>query len=81
MKGRTTVDWLGLCADYDRIRDHIEHVVPGFDDYNRGVRQPGGFYLPNPPRDKREFPHTDGEGELLRPPDPDVEAESRASSS
>jgi anaerobic selenocysteine-containing dehydrogenase len=58
LKGRTTVDWGGLAANYDRIRDHIEHVVPGFDDYNHRVRQPGGFYLPNAPRDKREF-HTD----------------------
>jgi anaerobic selenocysteine-containing dehydrogenase len=56
LKGRTTVDWMGLCANYDRIRDHIEHVVPGFADYNKRVRDPGGFYLPNPPRDKQEFP-------------------------
>jgi molybdopterin-dependent oxidoreductase alpha subunit len=53
---RTTVDWLALCANYDRIRDHIERTIPGFDDYNRRVREPGGFYLPNPPRDKQEFP-------------------------
>ena len=48
---RTTVDWQGLIDDYDRIRDHIEHVVPGFSQYNRRVRQPGGFYLPNGPRE------------------------------
>ena len=53
LKEKTTVDWLGLCANYDRIRDHIEHVIPGFDDYNHRVRQGGGFYLPNPPRDKQ----------------------------
>ena len=53
---RTTVDWLGCCANYDKIRDHIEHVVKGFEDYNRRVRQPGGFYLPNPVKDKQEFP-------------------------
>jgi molybdopterin-dependent oxidoreductase alpha subunit len=52
---RSTVDWGGLAANYDRIRDHIERVVPGFDDYNRRVREPGGFYLPNAPRDRREF--------------------------
>jgi molybdopterin-dependent oxidoreductase alpha subunit len=52
---RTTVDWDGLAANYDRIRDHIERVVPGFEDYNRRVREPGGFYLPNAPRDRREF--------------------------
>src|SRR4029453_19061714 len=41
-----------LTADYDRIRDHIERVVPGFDDYNRRVRQPGGFHLPSLPRQR-----------------------------
>ena len=49
---RTTVDWEGLVADYDRIRDLIERVIPGFEDYNQRVRQPGGFYLPNPPRER-----------------------------
>ncbi|HWZ89678.1 MAG TPA: FdhF/YdeP family oxidoreductase [Polyangiaceae bacterium] len=53
LAGRTTVDWLGLVADYDRIRQHIEHVVPGFTQYNRRVRDPGGFYLPNGPREGR----------------------------
>ncbi len=48
---RSTVDWGGLIDDYDRIRDHIEHVVPGFVQYNRRVREPGGFYLPNGPRE------------------------------
>jgi anaerobic selenocysteine-containing dehydrogenase len=46
---RTTVDWPALAADYDLIRQHIEHVVPGFTQYNVRVRQPGGFYLPNDP--------------------------------
>jgi molybdopterin-dependent oxidoreductase alpha subunit len=45
----TTVDWPGLATNYDRIREHIEHVVPGFTQYNARVRQPGGFYLPNDP--------------------------------
>jgi anaerobic selenocysteine-containing dehydrogenase len=49
------VDWDALVSDYDVIRDHIERVVPGFDDYNVRVRQPGGFYLPNLPRDRREW--------------------------
>jgi anaerobic selenocysteine-containing dehydrogenase len=48
---RSTVDWQGLIDDYDRIREHIEHVVPGFVQYNRRVREPGGFYLPNGPRE------------------------------
>jgi molybdopterin-dependent oxidoreductase alpha subunit len=51
LRGRSTVDWVSLAADYDRIRQHIEHVVPGFVQYNARVRQPGGFYLPNPVRE------------------------------
>ena len=46
----TTADWQSLIDNYDRIREHIEHVVPGFTQYNARVRQPGGFYLPNAPR-------------------------------
>jgi molybdopterin-dependent oxidoreductase alpha subunit len=48
---RATTNWQALIADYDRIREHIEHVVPGFTQYNQRVRQAGGFYLPNGPRD------------------------------
>jgi len=51
LEGRSRVDWQGLTDDYDRIRDHIEHVVPGFTSYNQRVRDPGGFYLPNGPRE------------------------------
>jgi molybdopterin-dependent oxidoreductase alpha subunit len=40
-----------LADDYDRIRERIARVVPGFEDYNAKVRKPGGFYLPNPPRE------------------------------
>ena len=48
---RTTVDWLHLIEDYDRIRDLIAQVVPGCDDLNRRVRRKGGFYLPNAAHD------------------------------
>jgi molybdopterin-dependent oxidoreductase alpha subunit len=41
------VDWLHLIADYDHIRDLIEATLDDFQDYNRRVREPGGFYLPN----------------------------------
>jgi anaerobic selenocysteine-containing dehydrogenase len=57
---RSTVDWESLVADYDRIRSAIERVIPGFDDYNRRAREPGGFYLPNLARDRREFTTTTG---------------------
>ncbi len=49
LQQKTTVDWPGLAGNYDRIREHIEHVVPGFTQYNARVREPGGFYLPNAP--------------------------------
>ncbi|HEY4299754.1 MAG TPA: FdhF/YdeP family oxidoreductase [Candidatus Didemnitutus sp.] len=51
---RRPVDWAGLAGNYDRIRDHIERVVPGFDSYNERIKQ-GPFYLPNAPRDQRKF--------------------------
>ncbi len=41
----TKVDWDGLVGDYDRIRDDIEAVFPLFRDFNRRVREPGGFRL------------------------------------
>jgi molybdopterin-dependent oxidoreductase alpha subunit len=53
---RSTVDWKSLVANYDRIRDHIDHVIPGFEDFNNRIRT-DVFYLPNDPRDRRQF-HT-----------------------
>ena len=41
------VRWGELAEDYDRIRDAISRVVPGFEDFNRRVREPGGFRLPS----------------------------------
>ena len=41
----TRVDWDGLVANYDRIRDKIEVVYPAFANYNQRIREPGGFRL------------------------------------
>ncbi len=49
----TAVDWSGLAADYSKIRDKIEAVIPGFERYNERVEQPSGFYLPNESRERR----------------------------
>lgn len=48
---KSSVEWQSFSDDHDRIRDAIERVVPGFENYNQRIRMPGGFYLPNPPRD------------------------------
>lgn len=54
------VPWADFEADYDRIRDRIARVIPGFEDFNTRVRTPGGFALPHPPRDERRFPTRTG---------------------
>jgi anaerobic selenocysteine-containing dehydrogenase len=54
------VPWEDFAADYDRIRDRIERVVPGFADYNARARLSGGFALPHAPRDERVFPTATG---------------------
>jgi molybdopterin-dependent oxidoreductase alpha subunit len=66
---RSKVDWDFLVADYDRIRDRIERVVPGFEDYNHRARQHGGFYLPNPIQ-RREFPTPTGKARFTVHPLP-----------
>ncbi|PDS73895.1 FdhF/YdeP family oxidoreductase [Rhizobium phaseoli] len=45
--GSAVVDWAELAEDYDRIRDHIEATIPGFEDYNKRLRKPRGFHLRN----------------------------------
>lgn len=59
LKGRTTVEWEAMISDYDVIRKLIARTVKGCEKYYEKVRQPGGFYLPNPPRE-RVFPTETG---------------------
>lgn len=56
---RSSVHWDDFAANYDLIRDSIERVVPGFENFNKRIREPGGFFLPNPPRE-RKFPTASG---------------------
>ncbi|HVS96498.1 MAG TPA: FdhF/YdeP family oxidoreductase [Puia sp.] len=51
--GGSRVDWDAYLKHYDAIREDIEKTIPGFTQYNLRVREPGGFYLPNGPRDGR----------------------------
>ena len=47
------VDWSAFEADYDVIRDRIETMFPDlFHDFNKRIRQPGGFHLHIPPRER-----------------------------
>ncbi|MFI1967630.1 hypothetical protein BLA24_04040 [Streptomyces cinnamoneus] len=52
--------WEAFERDYAAIRDRIARVIPGFEDFNTRVAEPGGFTLPHAPRDSRRFPTTTG---------------------
>ena len=64
---KSTVPWGEFASNYDSIRDCIERVIPGFDRYNERVRKPGGFYLPNGPRDGR-YPTATGKARFRSNP-------------
>ena len=49
--GDMAIGWDDMTENYDNIRDIIQKVIPGFENYNERVRKPGGFYLPNGARD------------------------------
>jgi molybdopterin-dependent oxidoreductase alpha subunit len=69
LQGKTRVNWSKMRDNYDTIRDLIEKVIDGFDDYNVRVRQLGGFYLPNGPRD-RQFATADKKAHFTINPAP-----------
>lgn len=55
--------WQPMIDNYDVIRDHIAATIPGFENYNERLENPGGFYLPNGPRERR-FTTPDGKAHL-----------------
>ncbi len=63
----STIPWLSMIEDYDRIRERIANVIPGFEDFNARVRHPGGFHLHHPARD-RVFPTTLGKARFFAHP-------------
>jgi anaerobic selenocysteine-containing dehydrogenase len=65
LKDRTKMDWLAYMEDYDLVRDDIQEVVEGFEDYNSRLKQPSGFYLPNGAR-TREFKTKTGKAHFTR---------------
>ncbi len=68
------IHWDTLCSDYDRIREKIEEVIPGFDDYNERVRSGAGFYLPNGVK-SRQFNTESGKATFTINPLPDQSLE------
>ena len=61
----THIDWDGYVANYDLIRDAIEAVYPElFADFNKRVRQPGGFRLHNP-ASERDWHTASGKANFL----------------
>ncbi|MEE9369224.1 MAG: FdhF/YdeP family oxidoreductase [Pontiella sp.] len=58
------VDWAELISDYAKIRDKIEAVIPAFKDYNRQIKQPGGFELYNSARN-REWKTSTGKARFI----------------
>lgn len=72
---RHGINWDGMIANYDRIRDKIEEVFPDFFEFNKRVRKPGGFRLDiaasfrrwNTPGGKANFLTSPGLGEDLSP--------------
>lgn len=47
LQERSKIEWLKYKDDYNLVRDDIQEVVDGFNDYNKRLKNPSGFYLPN----------------------------------
>ncbi|MEU4111671.1 FdhF/YdeP family oxidoreductase [Streptomyces sp. NPDC027717] len=62
------VPWETFEHDYAAVRDRIARVVPGFEDFNARVADPGGFTLPHAPRDERRFPTATGKANFTAAP-------------
>lgn len=49
---KAAFDFLQVAKSYDEVRNLIEKTVDGFENFNERVREPGGFYLDNPVKDR-----------------------------
>ena len=61
------MNWDKFETNYDTIRDDIQKIVKGFENYNERVRVKGGFYLPNGPR-KQKFETDTGKANFFVSP-------------
>jgi anaerobic selenocysteine-containing dehydrogenase len=62
--------WQQYADDYDRIRDTMAQVLPGFEDFNARARHPHGFRIHQPARE-RVFQTPAGRAEFSPAPLPD----------
>ncbi|MDF0528722.1 FdhF/YdeP family oxidoreductase [Tsukamurella sp. 8F] len=67
----STTPWKWYVDDYDRIRDVMARVLPGFEGFNDLIRHPGGFRIPQPAR-RRVFRTPTGRAQFSLAPMPDV---------
>ena len=65
------VSWCWYIENYDRIRDLIGQTIPGFENFNARVREPGGFHLYNGARE-RKFNTESGKAKFTINPVPDL---------
>ncbi|MBL4746686.1 MAG: FdhF/YdeP family oxidoreductase [Flavobacteriaceae bacterium] len=47
LKDCFSINWDGYRNDYGLIRDDIQTLIKGFENYNEQLKKPSGFYLPN----------------------------------
>ena len=52
---RTSIRWRELGDDYQRVRDHIAAVIPGFEEFHDRLIADGSIELPHAVRDERRF--------------------------
>lgn len=63
------INWKELGNHYNAIRDKIEQVIPGFENFNERVKNTSGFYLPNGSRE-RKFKTSTGKANFTINPAP-----------
>lgn len=68
--GQDPIDWQDLVTDYGKIRHHIARTIPGFEDFNARLKEPGGFYLGNSAAE-RQWQTVTGKAQFIAHPLPE----------
>ncbi|TVR81753.1 MAG: hypothetical protein EA409_06315 [Saprospirales bacterium] len=58
LKREKQPDWDRYRDNYDSIRDSIEQIIPGFENFNQRIKKEDFFYLPNGPKNRQFNTHT-----------------------